>query len=225
MSEISPKVAIVDYGMGNLFNLEKVIRHLGGAPHFAENSSAVHSAERLILPGVGAFGDGIANLQKMGFVEPLVKFAKSGRPFLGICLGMQLFMTQSEEFGLHQGLNLIAGRVQRLPNPGPSGLFYKIPHVGWNALEVSDSRKGIKSNAAGRWAGTIFQKLDEGACVYFVHSFIVVPRSPSVVLSETAYGNNNFCSALQQGNLSGCQFHPELSGESGLQILRNFLFN
>lgn len=228
MCKNSPAVVIVDYGMGNLFSIERVINYLGGIPIISSKPSIISRAKRVILPGVGAFGDGMENLRKRGLIEPIKKFVHSGKLLLGICLGMQLFMSESEEFGLHLGLDLVRGRVKRLSEPQPKGSFCKIPHVGWNRLHSPAFTKGPKDSISFRsnnfFSGGILENIPEGAFVYFVHSYAVFPDTTSVILAETAYGNNRFCSVLQQYNLFGCQFHPEVSGGVGLRIIKNFIF-
>jgi glutamine amidotransferase len=224
-----PQVVIVDYEMGNLFSLVKVIKYLGGIPLISKQPSDILSAERLILPGVGAFGDGIENLKRRGLIEPIKEFARTGKALLGICLGMQLFMSESEEFGLYAGLDLVPGKVKKLNSPQPAGQLYKIPHVGWNRLlfpsSPEDPREGSLLQKNKSWEGTILQNTSQGAFVYFVHSFVAVPNSASVIMAETVYTNIRFCSVLRQGNLFGCQFHPEISGETGSQILKEFLYS
>ncbi|MBI2860032.1 MAG: imidazole glycerol phosphate synthase subunit HisH [Chloroflexi bacterium] len=210
------QTAIIDYGLGNLFSIQRVVSHLGGIPLVTSDPSEINAAARLILPGVGAFGDGMEKLKSLGLVGPVKDYVRSGRPLLGICLGMQLLMSLSEEFGLHEGLDLVPGRVKRLPDPGANGPAYKIPHIGWSHLEPPHQSS---------WKGTIFEGIETGVFVYFVHSYVVAPDSPQPVLAETEYGGIKFCAALRQGNLFGCQFHPEVSGEVGLHILRNYLNN
>lgn len=224
----TPAVVIVDYGMGNLFSLERVINHLGGRVVISDNPEDIISAERVILPGVGAFGDGMENLRKRGLEESIEKVVLSGRPLLGICLGMQLLMTKSEEFGIHQGLGIVSGSVKRLPEPEPGGLFYKIPHVGWNKLlkpAYAGIAQGHTFSMGPYWKKSILSGLEEDAFVYFVHSYVVVPDGSNIILAETECGPVRFCSALRQDNTFGCQFHPEVSGETGLRILREFLYN
>lgn len=226
MSAYKPEVIIIDYGMGNLFSLERVVAHLGGRAVISKDIQTIECAGRLILPGVGAFGDGIRNLRLGGLDRAIQAFVHSKRLLLGICLGMQLLMSESEEYGLHQGLDLVPGRVVKFLEPGPENIFYKIPHVGWNTLEYpSHGNKGGKNALDGNnpWEKTIFRKISEGAFVYFVHSYMVVPSDRDVILSETVYGRNRFCSALRKGNIWGCQFHPEVSGDVGLKILKEFL--
>ncbi|MCB9757512.1 MAG: imidazole glycerol phosphate synthase subunit HisH [Candidatus Omnitrophica bacterium] len=210
---------IVDYGLGNLFSLQKVFRFLGAKVEVTDDPVKIRSANKLILPGVGAFEDGIHNLKKTGLDIAIKDFVQTGKPLLGICLGMQLLMDESEENGLFQGLGIIPGRVVRLEGPGPEDMPYKIPHVGWNRVFYPQSKEKLLQP----WDGTIFGHLKDGSFIYFVHSYQVVPSDQSVILSETVYGRNRFCSALQRGSLYACQFHPEVSGGAGLQIMDNFL--
>lgn len=206
---------IVDYGLGNLFSVSQAVRSVGGQCITSDDPGVIRNAAYLILPGVGAFKDGMDNLRQRGLIEPLCEFVHSGRPLLGICLGMQLLMSESEEFGIHRGLDLIAGRVVRFADPPCAGLSYKIPHVGWNGLKLPSSTR--------RWTGTILEGLSEDPCMYFVHSYFVIPKDPADVLALTDYAGLSYCSVLQKNNVCGCQFHPEKSGKDGLRIFRSFL--
>ncbi len=207
----APQVAIVDYGMGNLFSVQQALEHVGLRAHRTSSSSDLLGADGVILPGVGAFGDAMATLRRLGLVEVLHEVAASGRPLVGICLGMQLLMTQSHEFGRHQGLGLIDGDVVRFEAPQEGGATMKVPQVGWNRITRRDRS----------WEQTWLEGLQDGTFLYFVHSFYVTPRDPSVVLSTSRYGHIEFCSSLQQGNLIASQFHPERSGPQGLRMYRN----
>ena len=211
-------VVIVDYGLGNLFSVERALNHVGaGETKISYEKRDIENADRIVLPGVGAFGDGMTNLRDRGLVVAIQDFAKSGRPLLGVCLGMQLIMSQSEEFGLHDGLDLVSGNVRRFESD-PSGRF-KIPHIGWNELEKSNGY----SKRSVAWEKTALDNIDEGASMYFNHSYIVMPDDKSVSLATTSYGNDRYCSVLKKDNITGAQFHPELSGEDGLKIYRNFV--
>lgn len=210
---MKPIVHVVDYGLGNLFSVERALRYVGAEVKVTADPSAIALAGRILLPGVGAFGEGMDNLKARGLDRALGQAVASGAPVLGICLGMQLLMSAGEEMGVHQGLGLIKGKVVRFPDPLPDGPQYKIPHIGWN---------GIYPAKAG-WKGTILDGLKAGDSMYFVHSYVVAPEDPSCVLAETTYGSLAFCSAIKKDNLSGCQFHPEKSGSIGLEIYRNFL--
>lgn len=206
-----PKITIVDYGLGNLFSLRRAIEHIGMEAAFATDARSVLEAEHLILPGVGAFGDGAQKLRERGLVEAIQKYAASGRPLLGICLGMQLLMTTSEEFGRHAGLNLIPGRVLRFPE----SLKCKVPNIGWCSIESIGAENSL-------WEGTVLNELRNGEYVYFAHSYFPVPEYPSAMLATTRYGKVSFCSVIRKENLYGTQFHPEKSGSAGLHILKNF---
>ena len=213
-----PKVLIVDYGLGNLLSVERALRRLGVHPAISADALAISQADRLVLPGVGAFGEGMANLRQRNLISSMQAFADSGRPILGICLGMQLLMSESEEFGQHRGLDLVKGKVVRLRLPQPGDRF-KVPHIGWNGLQVPPERGA----GTGGWEQTCLRGLRERSFMYFVHSYVVVTEQPDRRLAVTQHGYDTFCSALKQGNITGLQFHPERSGEEGLEIYRSFV--
>ncbi|MBE0598624.1 MAG: imidazole glycerol phosphate synthase subunit HisH [Desulfuromonadales bacterium] len=202
-------ITIIDYGMGNLRSVQKGFERVGLSAKVSADPRDVEKAERLVLPGVGAFRDCMANLRAGGFVEPIRAHVTAGRPFLGICLGLQLLFTQSEEFGHHQGLDLIAGKVVRFPaDLRAGGETLKVPHMGWNQIAI-------------RRPAPIFRGIEDGSAVYFVHSYYVVPDDPAVIAAETDYGRP-FCAAVWQDNVIATQFHPEKSQQVGLKILENF---
>jgi glutamine amidotransferase len=203
------RIVIIDYGMGNLRSVQKGFERLGFDARVTADPLEVERAGKLVLPGVGAFRDCMHNLREGGFVEPISAHVASGRPFLGICLGLQLLFTESEEFGLHQGLDIVPGRVVRFPEGMRQGREeLKVPHMGWNQIDI-------------RRPAPIFQGVDSGASVYFVHSYYVVPEDPGVVATVTDYGLP-FCSAIWRENVMATQFHPEKSQAVGLRILKNF---
>lgn len=206
MSERPPEVAIVDYGMGNLFSVQQACERVGLRARIASSPEACAGAAAVILPGVGAFGDAMAALAQLGLADALRDLAASGKPMLGICLGMQLLMSESQEFGRHRGLGIVEGEVVRFD----CGL--KVPQVGWNR---------IHRDGPGSWDGSWLEGLQDGEHMYFVHSFYVKPADPRVARSRTRYGSVDFCSSLQQGNVLACQFHPERSGPQGLHLYRN----
>ncbi len=210
-----PRVTIIDYGLGNLFSLRRALGYLGAEPETASTPREVEQAEQLILPGVGAFGDGMRQLRERGLVDPVRRAATEGVPLLGICLGMQLFFTESEEFGRHDGLGIFAGRVGRLAATAASGEPVKVPHVGWNALTPAPG--GLP------WERSALQELAPGDSVYFVHSYVPSPEDGAVTVAEMAHGGHRYCAMVQRGAVVGCQFHPEKSGAVGLRILRHFL--
>lgn len=212
---ISPKVVVVDYGIGNLFSIQSAIYEVGGTPIVSSDPKAIVSAERLILPGVGAFGKAICEIKKRGLLEALFDFQRSQRPFLGICLGMQLFLEKSEEFGTHQGLGFISGSVISLKALKNKDVSFKVPHIGWN---------GIKALNSDGWSTPLLKGIPQSSSFYFVHSYIALPKKPCDILSVTEYKGVPFCSALLQHHIVGCQFHPERSGPLGLRFYKNFLF-
>lgn len=201
---MSRPVLVVDYGLGNLFSVSRALAAAGGLPRVSSDADEIRAAERLVLPGVGAFGDGMGGLRERGLVEPLREYAKAGRPLLGLCLGLQLFLERGTEFGEHEGLGLIPGAVEKVEAPA------KLPHIGWNALE-------------GRWDGSILAGLPQGAQVYFVHSYAPVPARAADSLATCDYAGTRIHVALRKDNVTGCQFHPEKSGPVGLRILSRFL--
>jgi len=211
-------VAIVDYGLGNLFSIQHACRHAGLEVAVTAAKAEILEADAVLLPGVGAFGDAMDALRGLDLVRVLKDVAASDTMLVGICLGMQLLMSESEEFGRHRGLGIIEGRVVRLiqeiARPGARRL--KVPEVGWNR---------IRAVQAGQWEGTLLEGLSDGDSMYFVHSFVVQPADPSTVLSVTRYGPIDYCSTLQRGNLFACQYHPERSGPQGLQIYQQLAFH
>jgi len=202
-------ITIVDYGMGNLRSVHKAFEHLGFSAEVTDDARKVEHAERLVLPGVGAFGDCIANLQQGGFVEAIHAHIHSGRPFLGICLGLQVLFERSEEFGTHSGLGVIPGTVEHFPTDMQvDGEALKIPHMGWNQIQIERECPLLRG-------------VENGSYVYFVHSYRVIPTQAEDVLTTTAYGVR-FCSAIWRDNIMATQFHPEKSQAVGLKILKNF---
>lgn len=209
------KVTVVDYGIGNLFSVRRALENCGAEVSVISEPAEIGKAERLVLPGVGAFGIGIEGLQSRGLFEVIVEYARSGRPFLGICLGMQLMMTRSEEFGEHEGLGLVPGTVKEIARHDIHGVPQKIPHIGWNELRKPGSRD--------TWQGSIMEDIGPDDSAYFVHSFAVSPEKPEHLLAECFYGGHSVAAALSVDNLIGCQFHPEKSGAVGAKILSRFL--
>ncbi len=201
----SETVAIVDYGMGNLRSVQNAIEHLGGKSVIVASPLELSAYDKIILPGVGAFGQAISCLHQTGLAEALHERRAKGAHILGICLGMQLMCSSSEEEGMHEGLNWFAARVKRfLPNTGLS-----VPHMGWNGVEFARP-------------DPVLAGLSSGSDAYFVHSYHVHSDEPTDVLASTDYGLR-FCSMIQRGNVRGIQFHPEKSQEFGLAIIRNYL--
>lgn len=205
-------VTIIDYGVGNLLSVQRGFEHCGAHVTVTSDPEVILRSERLVLPGVGAFRDAMMELEQRGLPSVIRAYAASGKPFLGICLGMQMLLDESEEFGVTKGLGLIPGKVVPVPSKTVSGEPQKIPHIGWNALyPASDS-----------WAGTFLDGIQPASSVYFVHSFMAQPKEAHHRLANCLYGGHEVPAVIGSGNVVGCQFHPEKSGEVGLGILRAF---
>jgi len=208
-----PRVAIVDYGMGNLYSVRQACEAAGLDATVTSDPVEVRAADGVVLPGIGAFEGAIRTLREQGLVDALQSAAASGRPMVGICLGMQLMMEESLEFGRHEGLGLFEGRVLPFPATSGDGRTWKIPQVGWNRVSLR------RPKVAGTWdAGG----LDEGDVMYFVHSFYVEPADPAVVVATADYAGLEFCAALGRGNVLAWQFHPERSAARGLALYKVF---
>ncbi|MBN1933560.1 MAG: imidazole glycerol phosphate synthase subunit HisH [Anaerolineae bacterium] len=204
-------IAIIDYGMGNLRNVQKALEHIDVAAQISAQPADLEAADGLILPGVGAFGDAMDNLRAAGLIEPIQRHVRDGKPFLGICLGLQLLFEESEEMGYHQGLGLLPGRVIRFAER------LKVPHIGWNQLEICECLGGETQAAQDVLLGGIADR----SYAYFVHSYYAVPSDLSCLLATTRYGVE-FASVVGMGNVFGAQPHPEKSQEVGLRLLKNF---
>lgn len=198
------RLLVIDYGIGNLGNVVRAFQRLGAEVRLSEDPADLEWAERIVLPGVGAFGDGMAGLRARGWVEPLRQAVAMGKPLLGICLGMQLLFEESEEMGRHAGLGLLPGRVRRFPPEAG-----KVPQIGWNRLEHPGTHPLLRG-------------VPNGAYVYFVHGYYCDPADPADVVATTVYGIR-YASVVARGPVMGVQFHPEKSHRAGEQILRNFL--
>lgn len=207
-------IAIVDYGLGNLFNLQRAFSSFGAKTTITRDKAEIGDASKMILPGVGAFEAGMKNIEKFKLIEVIRDFAASGRPVLGICLGMQLLLSRSHENGRWDGLGLIEGDV--LPLDRTEDI--KVPHIGWNSL-LRPKNNGRKKDA---WAGSLLEGLQGEPYMYFLHSYYAAPKDSATVVAQTRYGKNLFCSAVRKNNIAGCQFHPERSSEAGLAILKTF---
>lgn len=198
-----PPITIIDYGAGNLRSVVNAIRSLGCEPVITSDPEVVLGALAVVLPGVGAAGDTMVNLKRLGLADAIRQVTAADRPFLGICIGLQVLFASTEEGGWHECLGLFSGRVRRLPN----GL--KVPHMGWNQVKQKMSHP-------------IFDGIPDGVNFYFVHSYYVDPEDRGLIAGETEYGIP-MCSAVARGNLAAVQFHPEKSGEVGLRVLKNFM--
>jgi imidazole glycerol-phosphate synthase subunit HisH len=204
-------VTIVDFEAGNLFSVEHACKSVGLNPVVTNKPEDILKAHALILPGVGAFGDAMYNLHKLDLVRPIREFAASGKPFMGICLGMQLLFSRSREFGDHRGLNLIEGDVVRFPALNAIGEKMKVPQMGWNRIS--------RPPQTGRmWNGTPLEGIMNGEFMYFVHSYYASPMNSGDVLSVTDYEGVEYCSSVIKDNLFATQFHPEKSAQEGIKI-------
>jgi len=205
-------IAIVDYGMGNLRSVHKALEKVGFPAIVTHDAQVIQESDGLVVPGVGAFKQAMENLQELGLVEAILEFIASGKPFLGICLGLQLLFAESEEFGIQSGLGVFKGRVVRFPDPipgsSPAKGALKVPHMGWNTVRIKKE-------------SSFLENIPDGTHFYFVHSYYPLPEDPEIIATTTEYGRE-FVSSVAQGNLFACQFHPEKSQVKGLKILKNF---
>lgn len=209
------KTAIIDYDMGNLFSVQHACSVVGLEPTLVSDASGLMEADAAILPGVGAFGEAMGNLRRLDLVVPIRDFMAQGKPLLGVCLGMQLLFDRSSEFGDHDGLGLIHGRVERFPDRTAEGEKIRVPHIGW-------SRIWPGPEANGQWHGSPLEGISPGEYMYFIHSFYVIPDNPAEIMSVTRYGGMEYCSSIRRGNVFAAQFHPEKSAHEGLRIYKNF---
>jgi len=200
-------IAVIDYGVGNLFSVEKAVAALGADVKVTSDKEMIEQADKVILPGVGAFGDCMKNLEATGLIPTIKSLVADGRPMLGICVGLQILFDGSEESPGAKGLGLIHGMVKKINAPS-----LKIPHMGWNSLTIRESRE----------PRDLFHGLQEHPYVYFVHSYHAVPDDPAVITATTEYGEQ-LTASVAVGNLQATQFHPEKSGDVGLSILKNFI--
>lgn len=209
-----PRVAIVDYHVGNLFSVRHACLAVGLDATITAEKQTILEADGVIVPGVGAFGDAMNTLRQLDLVRPLQELAAAGTPLVGVCLGLQLFMSESEEFGRHQGLGLFEGPVVRFKQPRDAAGELKVPQVGWNRIYAP-------GQDAACWSGSPLAGVAQGEFMYFVHSFYAQPADPATRLTMTRYGDVEFCSSVRRGNIFACQFHPERSGAEGLKIYQN----
>lgn len=212
---IGKKIVVVDYGLGNLYSVQRALEHCGVEKVCVSSSvDDISSADSLILPGVGAFEDGIRGLKELGLIEPIIKHSLENKPLLGICLGMQLLATASEEFGYHSGLDLIKGKVIPIPLGGENGMQRKVPFIGWSVLKKTE-QFGEKNS--------ILSAIDAEMAVYLVHSYYFMPDEADNLLATYNFQGAQITAAIKSNNTYGFQFHPEKSGEVGLSLLKAFL--
>ena len=206
------KVTIIDYGCGNILNLARAIKYFGYETEITHKKKKILNSSHLILPGVGAFGDAMEQIKKYDLQDPIVEYAKSNKPLLGICLGMQLLFTESHEFGVHKGLDLIEGKVVRISNKKNKEI--KIPHTGWNEIYPAGNKK--------EWKSMILKNNLIGKSFYFVHSFICQTKNPNLTIAVCDYFDISIPAVVSDSNIFGYQFHPEKSSDNGLEVLKNF---
>ena len=209
------KVTVIDYGLSNLLSVQHAFAHFGAEVQVTSSPADVLAADALVLPGVGAFQDGMQGLEQLGLIEPIKQKTAQGTPLLGICLGMQMLFDESEEFGLHKGLGLIPGRVVRIPDVDADGSPQRVPHISWNPLYPAGGRTDF--------SGTALQNVQPGQECYFIHSYEAKPAAEEYRLADTVYGGRKVCAAAQNGCVIGTQFHPEKSGPVGLGIIKAYL--
>ena len=209
------EVAVINYGIGNLLSVRRGLECCGARVSVTSEPEQILLADRVVLPGVGAFADGMEGLKTSGLDKVVHELVKKGTPLLGICLGMQMLMDESEEFGLSKGLGLIPGRVIPVPVLTSEGNPLKVPHIGWNELVFPEGHY--------QWGNSLMEGIKPGDAVYFVHSYMALPDNPAHRIADCVYGGNFLAATIARDNVTGCQFHPEKSGEIGLKILSRFL--
>lgn len=210
-----PTVTIVDYGRSNLLSVQRALEYCGATVEYASTPEQVAAAGALVLPGVGAFADGMNLLRESGLARAVCTRARQGVPLLGICLGMQFLFGSSSEGGITPGLGLLPGTVEAIPGHTTQGQPLRVPHIGWAPLYPAQQREGF--------LGSTLEAIPVKSQVYFVHGYQAMPARQADRLADTLYGGHRICAAVQRGNITGVQFHPEKSGEVGLAILRTFL--
>ena len=207
-------VVIIDYGVGNLLSVKRGFENCNINVQVSSDPHVIIKASHAVLPGVGAFGNAMEALEKHGLADTLREIGQKQKPLLGICLGMQLLLDESEEFGKTMGLGLISGKVVSIPALSKTGETLKSPHIGWGEIKPRESREN--------WDGTALDVISENDAVYFVHSFMSIPNDIQNVIAETDFGGHNIPAVISNGTIIACQFHPEKSGPAGLKILRRF---
>lgn len=211
-----PQIAIIDYGMGNLFNVQRACASAGLRSIITADKNVIMDSRGMILPGVGAFGDAINNLKSLDLIGVIKDHIGLKKPFLGICLGMQLLLSESEEFGGHKGLDVIKGRVVRFNNGSQENRMIKVPQVGWNRIFYKEEHPNCQGD------GFILKTISNGEYMYFAHSFYAIPEESDIVFTMTCYENIEYCSSFLKGTIFAVQFHPEKSGLEGIKIYKNW---
>lgn len=215
---MSNKITLLDYGMCNLLNVARAFEHIGAEVKIATKPQEAINADRLVVPGVGAFKDSVAEVRRLGFDDTICQFVTTGRPFLGICVGMQMLFDASEEFGEHQGLGILSGKVTKISNTTTANEPQRVPHIGWNHL--------VKPESGRAWNNSLLKQFEnKSPAMYFVHSFAANPAEDADRLADCIYGGYRICAAVQRNNVVATQFHPERSGKLGLNLLEAFMAN
>lgn len=203
---MSNKIVLIDYDAGNLFSVQRALTAVKADFTLSDKPETVKKADKIIIPGVGAFATGMKNLANRKLIKPILEAAKQRKPILGICLGMQLLMATGREFGNHSGLNLIEGEVNKIKTKE------KLPHIGWNQIKIGNKNS------------LLLKEINNHEYFYFVHSFVVRPINPVIISATTDYGGDEFCSTLSYNHIYGTQFHPEKSSQAGIKIYENFVW-
>ena len=209
---LSKKITIIDYGCGNILNLARAIKFVGYEVDVTHDKNKIINSSYVILPGVGAFGNAMKQIEKYNLHNTILEYAKSNKPLLGICLGMQILLTASYEFGVHKGLGLIEGKVIKISNEKNKEI--KIPHMGWNEIYPNNNKK--------EWKNKILKNSSIGKSFYFVHSFVCITKDYDSTIAVCNYSDISIPAVVATGNVFGCQFHPEKSANNGLDVLKNF---
>ena len=209
---LSKKITIIDYGCGNILNLARAIKFIGYEVDITHDKNKIINSSYVILPGVGAFGNAMKQIEKYNLHNTILEYAKSNKPLLGICLGMQILLTVSYEFGVHKGLGLIEGKVIKISNEKNKEI--KIPHMGWNEIYPNNNKK--------EWKNKILKNSSIGKSFYFVHSFVCITKDYDSTIAVCNYSDISIPAVVATGNVFGCQFHPEKSADNGLDVLKNF---
>ena len=209
---LSKKITIIDYGCGNILNLARAIKFIGYEVEITHYKNKIINSSHVVLPGVGAFGNAMKQLEKYNLHSTILEYAKSNKPLLGICLGMQILLTVSHEFGVHKGLGLIEGKVIKISNEKNKEI--KIPHMGWNEIYPNNNKK--------EWKNKILKNSSIGKSFYFVHSFVCITKDYDSTIAVCNYSDISIPAVIATGNVYGCQFHPEKSADNGLAVLKNF---
>ncbi len=209
---MNKKIVILDYKMGNLFSVKNAFLSFGVDVNISSDKTEILRSDALIIPGVGAFGEAMANLNKHDLVSPILDYYQTGRPVLGICLGLQLLFEESEEFGSNKGLGIVKGIVKKFNQTSDNNI--KVPHMGWDKVHSEVT--------VDKWKISPLRAINDAEFMYFVHSFYVLPDDKQIMLTSTEYGGESFCSSILSNNLFACQFHPEKSGKNGVSIFKNW---